>query len=531
MRIIITGSSGQLGNSVSTYFLLNDIDVYAFSRDQLDITDFTDLRRVINIIQPTHIINCAAYTDVNLAEENKDECYSINVEGTKNLALISYEDNVRLIHFSTDYVFDGNKFTGIYNEDDQPNPLNYYGYTKLLSERIITEVCSNYVIIRTSWLFGNSEKDFVSKILNKAIRNEDISVTTDEYGSPTYVRDLTKFIYKIVEENICGIYHFSNKGIVSRFEYAKAILSLANTNIKLSGLTKYVTNVKRPAKVHLTSNRLELFNRKWEEALAEYIEEKKYFNKGLNNELYRKEVSVVLAVYNGERFLENQIKSILSQLKVGDELLIIDDNSSDKSYDVIFKFKSSIIRYSKNIANLGVNKSFEIGIKLARNSIVLLSDQDDIWSEGRLVYMLDKFTKDKSIIVGNSIAIDSKGRITPFILNQTSGFINDFKNNLLSLALGSTPIYGCTMAFREELKESILPFPNYIESHDLWIGLFGILTSKIGYLDGIVLFRRVHNNNASLKKRSLYMRFKSRIIFIFMIFHAEFRIKKMIKVN
>lgn len=527
MRVLITGANGQLGNALTDFLQLKKVVVYAFGKDQLDILQINDLRNAIEYSKPTHIINCSAFTDVKEAELNKSLCYSTNVNGINNLTSLSSDYNIKLIHFSTDYVFDGKKKDGIYYEDSITNPLNYYGYTKLISEQIIIKTFTNFAIIRTSWLYGNSNYDFVSKIISLAEKGKEIIVKDDEFGSPTYVMDLVEFTFEVMEMNLVGIIHFSNLGLVSRFEFAKKIIELFEYNNKVVSTKKAFDNVKRPHKVQLLSNKgYNIKNRNWEDAFCSYyIDVKKrdeidpYINR-------RPKISVVMAVFNGERFLNIQINSILKQLKAFDEFIIVDDNSSDHSSKIISSYNSNFITYKKNQQNLGVNKSFEVGIGIASNEFIFLSDQDDLWSSDRLLYMLSSFGSDISVVVGNSAPINSNGKVINFNLNQTVGYNNQTINNALRLFDGLTPIYGCTMAFSSNIKSLILPFPKFIESHDLWIGLFAILNSSIEFVEGIVLFRRIHEFNASLKSRNLLAKLNSRIIFIKMVIYMGFRIIK-----
>lgn len=226
-------------------------------------------------------------------------------------------------------------------------------------------------------------------------------------------------------------------------------------------------------------------------------------------------VSVCLACYNGDKFIVEQLNSILAQLRITDEVIIVDDCSTDKTVDTILNLNDQRVILLKNKSNLGVNRSFELAIELAKNEIIVLSDQDDIWIDGRLNLIFSTlYINHGALVAGNSIYIDNNGLETePLIGNLKK---NDSKKSLLNLLRifnGTAPYYGCTMAFSKDLKSLILPFPKITESHDLWIAKCAIIIDRITHIEEPILYRRIHGGNASVISRKLSSKIYSRIIF------------------
>lgn len=230
--------------------------------------------------------------------------------------------------------------------------------------------------------------------------------------------------------------------------------------------------------------------------------------------MHKERVSVCMACYNGEKYIEAQIASILPQLNDKDELIIVDDHSSDRTAELIKGMKDGRIRYVFNKKNAGVNKSFERAIGLAKNDYIFMADQDDVWTENRLELMLAKL-KNHLLVSGNSVAIDREGKEKEFDLGilqkETS---KTYGKNILNIFTGKAYYYGCAMAFRRELTKVILPFPAYVESHDLWIAMAANLLKSNCHLEKIVLKRRIHGENASVVQRKLWKKLYSRIVFL-----------------
>lgn len=268
VRVLLTGAKGLLGSYIVEVLEDAKIVYFAFDKNTLDISDFDSVQSTIEPFVITHIINCAAYTNVAKAEIEKDLCFKVNVIGVQNLVKVSNTMNIEIIQISTDYVFDGMSEDGIYHTYSNKNPLNYYGMTKSLAEDYIINNAFAWKIIRTSWLFGHSNNNFVNKILIKSYHNEPIHINDLEVGTPTFGLDLATSIINNLHLK-SGIYHITNSGSTTRYQYAKKILDLTtkdspNVDNVLSN------NVIRPRKVIL-SNTLELEMRHWTLALKDYL--------------------------------------------------------------------------------------------------------------------------------------------------------------------------------------------------------------------------------------------------------------------
>ena len=273
-RILVTGANGQLGSDIVTIFRQHNMDVVGTVRSVMDITNQKQVFEVINQIKPQVIIHCAAYTAVDKAEEDKLNCYKVNVDGTRNLTLVAKELNIELIYFSTDYVFDGAK-SEPYEVTDLPNPINYYGLTKYLGEEIIKSFLSKYYVFRISWVFGPNGKNFVNTILRLAKEKSSINVVSDQFGSPTYTVDVANFL--LSESQISyGIHHLTNDGYTSWFEFASKIIELSKlkTDVKPILTYEYKTLAKRGLNSRLFKNKKESMQ-SWIISLREFLDEKR----------------------------------------------------------------------------------------------------------------------------------------------------------------------------------------------------------------------------------------------------------------
>ncbi|MFH1453714.1 MAG: dTDP-4-dehydrorhamnose reductase [Armatimonadota bacterium] len=247
MNILITGAKGILGSA-----LIKAIQpkhkVSAFDIEDFDITDYEKSLDIIKSSKPDIVIHCAAYTNVDGCESNKDTALKINSGGTKNIALICKELDIPMVYFSTDYVFDGEKGSS-YFESDTPNPLSIYGKSKFAGEEHVKQTLNKYFIVRTAWLFGKGGKNFVNTIINLAEEKDELSVVNDQTGSPTYAEDLAYAVSQLIETDHYGIYHITNEGECSWYEFAKAILEeagLKNTKVLPVPTTKFPRPAKRP---------------------------------------------------------------------------------------------------------------------------------------------------------------------------------------------------------------------------------------------------------------------------------------------
>jgi len=283
ISLLITGANGQLGFSITKLFLSFGYKVLPLGKSELDITDRAEVAKTIAAHAPQIIINCAAYNQVELAEENIKAAFAVNASGPFYLAKSADSIGARFVHISTDYVFDGE--LEFYSETDPARPINAYGASKFAGEQLVQAACPSSIIIRTSWLFGTSSDagshNFVKKMLQAAQNREEINMVDDQYGKPTYAGDLALKIKELLEEKNApsGIYHITNASVCSRYEFAKEIFSLAGLSAKImpQSTRKSGSKVLRPKFVALENKRLMELGlapmRPWQEALADYLKE------------------------------------------------------------------------------------------------------------------------------------------------------------------------------------------------------------------------------------------------------------------
>lgn len=238
-------------------------------------------------------------------------------------------------------------------------------------------------------------------------------------------------------------------------------------------------------------------------------------------------ISICLATYNGEKYIEDQIKSILPQLSEKDELIIVDDGSKDRTIQIINDFKSPYIKIYINERNLGHVKTFEKLLSLAKNDLIFMCDQDDIWRDDKIKIYKEYFrNKNTSLISDNSHFIDNDGNSIDFDMVTVSE--NDSKNyskNIADIYKGSAGYYGCGMAVKKDFLKVILPIPDYVESHDLWIAMAANMMKSNLHINEKTFYRRIHGENDSLKKRKLSKKLYSRYVFL----KSQLELKKRIK--
>ncbi|NOU66248.1 dTDP-4-dehydrorhamnose reductase [Paenibacillus sp. LMG 31461] len=235
MRIVVTGANGQLGKDVIK-LLEAQHEVHGLGRADLDITDEGHCLEVIEQLQPEVIIHSAAYTAVDLAETNELETFRVNSDGTKNLAIAAESIGAKFVYISTDYVFDG-KSSQAYREDDPTNPQSVYGKSKRAGELYVQSLSSKYFIVRTSWVYGLYGKNFVKTMLELAKTRDSLKVVSDQFGSPTYTVDLALFLEQLIQTDCYGIYHASNAGVCSWYEFACTIFEEAGVKLKVESCT------------------------------------------------------------------------------------------------------------------------------------------------------------------------------------------------------------------------------------------------------------------------------------------------------
>ncbi|MGM9844289.1 MAG: dTDP-4-dehydrorhamnose reductase [Muribaculaceae bacterium] len=236
MRILVTGANGQLGNELRIVLAqaISD-EVFYTDKEELDLTNAKAVADFVVNNDITHIINCAAYTNVDLAETEKLECNAINVTAVKNIAMAADSNGAKVIHISTDYVFDGTAHRP-YRESDKVNPISQYGTTKRSGETALIALAPDSIIIRTAWLYSPFGKNFVKTILRLSKEQNEIGVVCDQIGTPTYAHDLALAILAILKchQWVSGIYHFTDEGACSWYDFAKTIVKLAgNTDCKV----------------------------------------------------------------------------------------------------------------------------------------------------------------------------------------------------------------------------------------------------------------------------------------------------------
>ena len=250
MNILVTGANGQLGNEMrcvsstsSNQYIFTDVA-------EMDITSLDSIRKMVNDNQIHVIVNCAAYTNVDKAEDDFATADLLNNKAVENLAVVAKETDATLIHVSTDYVFQGDRNVPC-REDWETNPLGVYGITKLAGEHSIQETGCHYLIFRTAWLYSPYGKNFVKTMRQLTADKDTLKVVFDQVGTPTYAGDLASVIYQVIEENQLykeGIYHFSDEGVCSWYDFAKEICDLSGNvcDIQPCHSDEFPSKVKRP---------------------------------------------------------------------------------------------------------------------------------------------------------------------------------------------------------------------------------------------------------------------------------------------
>jgi len=285
-RILVTGAGGQLGKSLRM-MKIDDFEIDFQSKYTLDISKKKEVKAFFKANQYDYCLNFAAYTDVNKAEFYPDKCIQVNVKGVENLAKAARDHAFTLIHISTDYVFDGQKQKP-YVETDLPNPLNVYGSSKLLGEQIVKMCLDKYFIIRTSWLYSAYNRNFVKTIIELSKKEKVLQLINDQTGTPTYAPDLIDFILYLIrqtedrsDDDLYGLYHFSNRGKATWYEFGQQILKFYAKNKKIVPITsdRFDSPAKRPAYSVLSKKKIEKnLNykvRPWQKALEEFLKQYK----------------------------------------------------------------------------------------------------------------------------------------------------------------------------------------------------------------------------------------------------------------
>lgn len=291
-KLLIVGYKGQLGSEIIKNLEDNIVDFESLAKanifllkrssKELNISDRSSVLSFIQDIKPDIIINCAAYTNVDKAEEDYGKAFQVNALGPRNLAAAAESVGAKLIHISTDYVFDGEGITVNgekmpYREYDTPNPINVYGKTKLFGENYVRDFCSQYFIIRTSWLYGENGNNFVKTIIRLAREKGKLQVVNDQIGNPTNAEDLARHILKLAFTDEYGIYHCTGNGITSWYDFACKLIEYAEIDCIVEPVTseQFTRKAKRPSYSCLDNMMLRSTigdgMRDWEKALYDFV--------------------------------------------------------------------------------------------------------------------------------------------------------------------------------------------------------------------------------------------------------------------
>ena len=285
-RVLIAGAGGMLGTALQRALSGRNVAFDAPPEREFDITDADGVARVVrafaDALAPGRrglLVNAAAYTNVEAAEDNAETAYCVNEDGARILATAACDAGLAFVHVSTDFVFDGTK-DGAYVETDEPNPLSVYGASKLAGERAVETAYPEALIVRTAWVFGPGGANFPRKILDLAATRDELSVVTDEVGSPTYTIDLARGILDLADAGARGVFHLAGTGSCSRFELAQEVLRLAGLETRVLPTTSsaFPTKAARPANSVLDCSKATasgVHMRQWRESLLEFIAELK----------------------------------------------------------------------------------------------------------------------------------------------------------------------------------------------------------------------------------------------------------------
>src|SRR5438128_9847634 len=284
MKIVIIGSGGRLGAAL-TRECRDKFDVVGFNHAQLDLTNFEQVREKVTAVDFDVLINCAAFTNVDLCETERDQAFQINAEAPRVLAEICREKKAKLVHFSTDYVFDGEKREP-YTEDDVAKPISVYGESKREGEKLVLQTQDRHLVVRVSWVFGPDRPSFVDGVIKRARENEHVEAIADKFSTPTYTRDIAQVLPQFFENDVSGLLHFANAGECSWQEYAQFSLDCCRSlgiplkaktvgALKLSDMKNWIA--RRPVFSVLSTTKYIAITgstpRGWRDAVGDYVRE------------------------------------------------------------------------------------------------------------------------------------------------------------------------------------------------------------------------------------------------------------------
>lgn len=274
--ILVTGANGQLGGDVCRILKSQNKDCIPTDADTLDITDEKGVKAFFETHCIDAVIHCAAYTAVDKAEDEREKCFLINEAGTQNLALCAEAKGAKMLYVSTDYVFNGEGQTP-FDVDDPKGPLNVYGESKLKGEKAVLESCKRAFVVRTSWVFGEKNTNFIATMLRLSETHNEVNVVCDQIGSPTYSKHLARLLCKMISTEKFGVYHATNEGFCSWAELAREVFFVAGKTTKVNPVLsgEYKAKAKRPLNSRLSKTSLDksCFERlpEWKAAVKEYI--------------------------------------------------------------------------------------------------------------------------------------------------------------------------------------------------------------------------------------------------------------------
>ncbi len=281
MKVLVTGVKGQLGYDVVKELEKRGMEAVGVDIEEMDITDAASVEKVIGEAAPDAVIHCAAYTAVDAAEDNEELCRRVNADGPRNIANMCKRLDIPMIQISTDYVFDG-MGEQLWQPDDKREPASVYGQTKYEGELAVQNTLEKYFIVRIAWVFGVNGRNFVKTMLNLGKTRDKVTVVCDQFGSPTYTYDLAKLLVDMVQTDKYGVYHATNEGFCSWYDFACEIFRQADIQVEVTPVTsdQYPAKAKRPFNSRMSKDKLEEngFERlpAWQDALCRYLKEIEY---------------------------------------------------------------------------------------------------------------------------------------------------------------------------------------------------------------------------------------------------------------
>jgi dTDP-4-dehydrorhamnose reductase len=280
IKYLIFGANGQLAREFISYFNSKNKTYLALNRKKCDITNFNTVSKVISEYQPDIIINCAAYNQVDKAEKDYTAAIKTNSIGIQNIAYAASKYRSIIVHYSTDYVFNGKKEDGLYAENDKPDPINEYGKSKLIGEQLLQEISDKFLIFRVSWVYGKGKQNFIYKFLSWARHNKILHVSYNEISIPTSTRLIVELTIKAIHSELKGLFHLTNTGYASRYEWAREITDLKKLDLLVKPVDKTVFNLpaQRPDFSAMSNEKL---SKTLSINIPHWKEELKYFLKKL----------------------------------------------------------------------------------------------------------------------------------------------------------------------------------------------------------------------------------------------------------